>query len=84
VHTGVRGGRVTDKYRTLPQANFKTLVNKNEIKPEIGDSPGNFPSKPRPPLGILAKTSGTPSPGFSTRVHLSMPVIVTILQMIFN
>jgi hypothetical protein len=23
-----------------------------------------------PPLGILAKTSRTPSPGFSTRVHL--------------
>jgi len=22
------------------------------------------------PLGILARTSGTPSPGFSTRVHL--------------
>jgi hypothetical protein len=30
---GGRGGGVP------PQANFKTLVNKNAIKPEIGDSP---------------------------------------------
>jgi hypothetical protein len=29
------------KYRT-PQANFKILVNKNAIKPEIGGPPGNF------------------------------------------
>jgi hypothetical protein len=33
--------------------------------------PGNFSWNPwPPPLGILAKTSRTPSPGFSTRVHL--------------
>ena len=30
---GGRGGGVP------PQANFKTLVNKNAIKPEIGDPP---------------------------------------------
>ena len=29
-----------------------------------------FPETLDPPLGILAKTSRTPSPGFSTRVHL--------------
>ncbi len=34
------------------------------------DPPGNFSWNPWPPLGILAKTSRTLSPGFSTRVHL--------------
>jgi hypothetical protein len=39
-----------------PQANFKTLVNKNAIKPEIGGLPWHFFLKALTPLGILAKT----------------------------
>ncbi len=40
---GVRGAKGEDKYRTPPpQANFKTLVNKNAIKPEIGGPPWHF------------------------------------------
>jgi len=62
---------VTGKHSPPPQANFKTLVNKNEIKPEIGRPPWQFFLKALTPLiWILATTSGTPSPGFSTRVHL--------------
>jgi hypothetical protein len=69
MHTrGVRGkGEV--KYRA-PQANFKTLVNKNAIKPEIVGPLLKFFPESLVPLEILAKTSGTHSPGFSTRVHL--------------
>ncbi len=66
------GGKGEGKYSTLPQANFKTLVNKNAIKPEIGGIfPENIdpPSPPPPPTGILAKTVATHSPEFSTRVH---------------
>jgi hypothetical protein len=78
----VRGGRGTGKYKTpQPPANFKTLVNKNEIKPEIGDPPLEIFPESLAPLGILAKTSGTPS---TFNPCASMPVIVTILQMIFN
>jgi hypothetical protein len=51
------------------QANFQTLVNNNAIKPEIGDPLAFFPES-LDTLGILAKTSGTPSPGFSTCVQL--------------
>jgi hypothetical protein len=40
------------------------------MKSEIGYLPRQFFLKALTPLGILAKTSGTPSPGFSTRVHL--------------
>jgi len=59
------------RYRTPPpQANFKTLVNKNAIKPKIGGPPLAIFPESLDPLGILAKTSGTPSPEFSTRVHL--------------
>ena len=54
-----------------PQANFKRLVNKNEIKPKIGDPLAKLSGKPWPP-GIPAKIWGTPSPGFSTRVHQGM------------
>jgi hypothetical protein len=36
---GKGGGADLDKNRT-PQANFKRLVNKNAIKPKIGDPPG--------------------------------------------
>jgi len=36
---GVRWGEA--KYNT-PQANFKTLFNKNAIKPEIGGPPWHF------------------------------------------
>ena len=53
-----------------PQANFKSLVNKNVIKPKIRGPPWQFFLKALTPLGIFEKTSGTPSPEFSTRVHL--------------
>jgi hypothetical protein len=49
---------------------FKKLVNKNAIKPKIWGPPLAIFPESLDPLGILAKTSGTPSPGFSTRVHL--------------
>jgi hypothetical protein len=42
------GGKGEGKYRT-PHANFKTLVNKIAIKPEIGEPPGSFSWKPFPP-----------------------------------
>jgi hypothetical protein len=48
----------------------KHLLKKNSIKPEIGGPPlAIFPGS-LDPLRILAKTKGTPSPGFSTCVHL--------------
>ncbi len=56
-----------------PRQIFEKLVNKNAIKLKIGVPPlAIFPETldPPPPLGILAKTSRTPSPGLSTRVHL--------------
>jgi len=55
-----------------PRQIFEKLVNKNaiKVKPKIGGPPRQFFLKPLTPLGILAKTSRTPSPGFSTRVHL--------------
>jgi hypothetical protein len=63
-------GKGDGKYRTH-QANVKTLDNKNAIKPKIGwPLHAIFPESLDPPLGILAKTSGTPSPGFSIHVHL--------------
>jgi hypothetical protein len=72
MHTeGVRGG---DETAPPPRQIFEKLVNKNatkDIKPKIGGPPqAIFPESLDPPLGILAKTSHTPSPGFSTRVHL--------------
>jgi hypothetical protein len=43
MHTGVvKAEGETGKFRT-PLAKFKTLVNKNAIKPEIRGPPGNFP-----------------------------------------
>jgi hypothetical protein len=66
-----------------PQANFKTLVNKNAMKPEIGGSPWHFFLKALTPLGILAKTLGTPYPGFSTCVHLcSHPLEVVVSSLL--
>jgi hypothetical protein len=54
-----------------PRQIFEKLVNKNAIKRKIGGPPlAISPETLDPPLGILAKTSRTPSPGFSTRVHL--------------
>jgi hypothetical protein len=54
-----------------PRKIFRKLVNKNAIKRKIGGPPlAIFPETLDPPLGIWAKTSLTPSPGFSTRVHL--------------
>jgi hypothetical protein len=41
MHTEGGGGKGEGKYRTR-QANFKTLVNKNAIKPEIVGPPGYF------------------------------------------
>jgi hypothetical protein len=48
------GGRVNI---VPPQANFKTLVNKNAIKPKIGGPPPprQFFLKALTPLGMLAK-----------------------------
>ncbi len=66
---GVRG---EGGYETAPPRQiFKKLVNKNAIKCKIGGPPlAIFPETLDHLLGILAKTSRTPSPGFSTRVHL--------------
>jgi hypothetical protein len=49
------GGKVDCKFRT-PQTNFKTLFNKNAIKPEIGGPPLAFFQESLDPPGILAKT----------------------------
>jgi hypothetical protein len=69
-HRGGKGGRGGVKQHP-PRQIFEKLVNKNAIKRKIGGPPWQFFLKPlTPPLGILAKTSRTPSPGFSTRVHL--------------
>jgi hypothetical protein len=70
-----------------PQANFKTLVKKNAIKHEIGGPPCQFFLKALTPLGILAKTSGTPSPGFSTHVHLCIFILYffeTLVILLFD
>jgi hypothetical protein len=54
-----------------PRQIFEKLVNKNAIKCKMGGPPlAIFHETLDPPLGVLAKTSRTPSPGFSTRVHL--------------
>ena len=56
-----------------PSQIFDKRVNKNAINPKIGGTPqAIFPESldPPPPLGILANTSRTPFPGFSTPVHL--------------
>jgi hypothetical protein len=53
------------------KANLKTHVNKNSIEPKIGGHPRQVFLKALTPLRDFGKkTSGTPSPGFSTRVHL--------------
>jgi hypothetical protein len=51
---------------------FEKLVNKNAIKRKIGGPPlAIFPETLDPPRNFgKKKTSRTPSPGFSTRVHL--------------
>jgi hypothetical protein len=67
VHKGA-GGRVNIGPH---QANFKTLVNKNAIKPEIGGPLWQFSLKASTPPGFWQKLElPRPSPGFSTRVHL--------------
>jgi hypothetical protein len=54
-----------------PRQIFEKLVIKNAIKRKIGGPPlAIFPETLDPSLGILAKTSRTPSPGFSNPVHL--------------
>ncbi len=63
------------KYRT-PKANLQTLVKKsNNIRnrgtPLVIFHESLDPPPPHP-LRILAKTSGIPSPGFSTFVHLCL------------
>jgi hypothetical protein len=76
MHTRVEGGGGSgvggDETAPLPLRQiFKKLVNKNAIKPNIAGPPSQFFLKALTRhLGIWAKTSGTPSPGFSTRVHL--------------
>ncbi len=69
-----RGGKGGGMKQHPPRQIFEKLVNKNAIKRKIGGHPlAIFPETLDPPLGILAKTSRTPSPGFSTRVHLCLP-----------
>jgi hypothetical protein len=49
---GGEGGKGTGKYRT-PQANFRTLININAIKPEIGGpSQAIFPESLDPPRDL--------------------------------
>jgi hypothetical protein len=66
MHTGGGGGGGRGRVnRVPPQANFKTLVNNNAIKPEIGGPPqAIFPESldPPAPLGILAKNIRYPLP----------------------
>jgi hypothetical protein len=72
MHAGGGGGvRGEGVYETAPPRQiFEKLVNKKAIKPKIGGPPlAIFPETLDPPLGILAKTSRTPFPGFTTRVH---------------
>jgi hypothetical protein len=54
MHTGAVWGEGEGKHST-PQENFKSLVNKNAIKPKIGDHPGNFVQKFFTLPGISAK-----------------------------
>jgi hypothetical protein len=60
---GGEGGRGEGKYRgPSSQANFKTFVNKNATKPEIGgpNTPGNFFRKaliPPPPRDFIKSLS---------------------------
>jgi hypothetical protein len=66
-----------------PREIFEKLVNKNAIKRKIGGPPlAIFPETLNPPLGILAKTSRTPSPGFSTRVHLASSHYRTVQRLL--
>jgi hypothetical protein len=68
-----------------PRQIFEKLVNKNAIKRKIGGPPlAIFPETLDPPLGILAKTSRTPPPGFSTRVHLCSWVFLDCLSQCFS
>jgi hypothetical protein len=67
-----------------PRQIFEKFVNKNAIKCKIGGPPlAIFPETLDPPIGILAKTSRTPSPGFSTRVHLCVyyRIVLYVLKM---
>ena len=67
MHTGGVRGEGGGMKPHPPRQIFGKLVNKNAIKRKIGGPPlAIFPET----LVILAKTSRTPSPGFSTRVHL--------------
>jgi hypothetical protein len=73
MHTGGGGGEGEGRVRVNigpPQANFKTFVNKNAIKPKIGGHLWQFFLKALTPIGILAKNIRYPLPWFSTRVHL--------------
>jgi hypothetical protein len=75
LHRCTQGGR--GRVNVVPPlGKFKTLYNKNAIKPEIGGPPRQFFLIDLTPLGILANLSGTPSPVFSTRVHLCFSLTV--------
>ncbi len=63
VLVGGKGGIGEGKYRTPappPQANFKTLVNKNTIKPEIRRPPWQFFLKALTPQGLQQKLQVPP------------------------
>jgi hypothetical protein len=68
MHTEGGGGKGEGKYRTR-QANFKTLVTKNAIRPKIGGPPRQFFLKALTRLGILAKTLATLSLDFQTNYN---------------
>ncbi len=57
-----------------PQANFQKTFNTNAINAEIGEPPGNFSEKPWT-TSPQAKIWATPSPEFSTCVHLCIHAI---------
>ena len=84
MHTGE--GKGGGGYETAPPPRqiFEKLVNKNAIKCKIGGPPWQFFLKPLTPLGILTKTSRTPSPGFSTRVHLCACTLQEQFKTIFR
>jgi len=69
-HRGVRWGGSERVNIVPPSGKFQNTCT---IKPKIRGPPQAIFHESLDPLGILAKTSGTPSPGFSTLVHLCIP-----------
>jgi hypothetical protein len=72
---GGGGGRVNI---VPPQANFKTIVNKNAITLEIGEPPTQFFLKALTPQGILAKNIRYPLPWIFNPCASMVPNILII------